>query len=192
MRSGTNERAGVRLSPARDILLGGGKHQVAHASLDEIKKMLNIKDFRELGVRHAIQLVEMMPDMDKEVRLKVIEQLPEIVRFAVETVLSLQRAHESTIESGDKSRQQVHQACRDAIAAYAEQLRRDDLDPETRRNLNEGLERVVAVEFVADVSHKRFLSDALTMRIFGVGAVLLVVSAVVGGRAVIRSGGAAA
>ncbi|MGW5080311.1 hypothetical protein [Micromonospora echinospora] len=163
---------------------------MAHTSLDEIKRMLNIKDFRELGVRHAVQLVEMMPDMDREVRLKVIEQLPEIVRFAVDAMLSLQRAHESTIESGGKSRQQVHQTCRDAIAAYVEQLRRDDLDPETRRGLNEGLERVVAVEFEADVTHKRFLSDAFNKKILGVGAVLFVVWAVVGGRAAIRGGGA--
>ncbi|GLW33306.1 hypothetical protein [Actinoplanes regularis] len=165
---------------------------MARASRDEIKKMLNIKNFRELGVRHAEQLVEMMPDMDKEVRLKVVEQLPEVVRFAVEAMLSLQRAHESAIESGDKSRQQVNQTCRDAIAAYAEQLRRDDLDPETRRGLNEGLERLVAVECEADVSHKRFLSGAFDKKILGVGAVLLVVWAVVGGRAVIRSGGAPA
>jgi hypothetical protein len=160
---------------------------VAGMTLEQIKDLLGISDFRELGVRHAVQLADMIPDMDKEVRLKVIEQLPELVRFAVEAISSAVRAQEAVVGSSDQSRELVHRTCQEVIGVYAEQLRRDDLDPETRRDLYERLERAVIVEFAADAAHKRLLSDTHKRTLMVVGGVVVVVALAVGVRVGIRS-----
>jgi O-phosphoseryl-tRNA(Cys) synthetase len=48
---------------------------------DELKKALEIDTWKNLSRDKLIKFVAMMPDMDKELALKVVEQFPEFKRF---------------------------------------------------------------------------------------------------------------
>lgn len=46
---------------------------------DEIKKKLKISDWRNLSKEKVMQLIQMSPNIDKEVFLKILEQIPHLV-----------------------------------------------------------------------------------------------------------------
>ncbi len=46
---------------------------------EEVKKKLKIGDWRNLSKEKVMQLIQMSPDIDKEVFLKILEQVPHLV-----------------------------------------------------------------------------------------------------------------
>ena len=51
-------------------------------SENDVKSMLGISDFRSISKDQIIQFVSSIPDMDKEVAIKCIEQFPEFEKFS--------------------------------------------------------------------------------------------------------------
>lgn len=46
---------------------------------EELKKKLKVSDWRNLSKEKVMQLIQMSPDIDKEVLLKILEQVPHLV-----------------------------------------------------------------------------------------------------------------
>ncbi|MDM4722797.1 hypothetical protein QTQ03_25530 [Micromonospora sp. WMMA1363] len=103
------------------------------AGADEVKTALGIDNWRKLSKDHVLQLVAMMPDFDKDVRLAVLKQLPELQKIVGKAMTAARKVHEATLASNDKSQENDYQGRREARASIIAQLERDDLDPQTRR-----------------------------------------------------------
>lgn len=57
-----------------------------------------------------IKFAAMVPDMDTEVALKIIEQFPVFKEFAMDAVNAMEKAHESKLSANTQSQENVHQA----------------------------------------------------------------------------------
>ena len=53
---------------------------------DQVKQYLNITDFRHLSKDKLIEFVSAIPEMDKDVAIRIIEQFPEFTRCATSLV----------------------------------------------------------------------------------------------------------
>ena len=51
-------------------------------SIDEVKRALNIDDFRKISKDKIMELVSLIPSMDKEVTIEIIKQFPYFLDFA--------------------------------------------------------------------------------------------------------------
>ncbi|MBM0260622.1 hypothetical protein JNW89_32195 [Micromonospora sp. 4G55] len=142
-------------------------------SEEDAKKVLGIDTWRNLSKDKVFQLVAMMPEMDKEVQLKIIEQLPEITKLSVKAMTAVRKVHDSTLSSNEKSQENVHRGYREIRAAIIAQLQRDDLDPEERRYLNEYLMQTGDKESAKDSENKHFLDRWVNKAALGVGAAIL-------------------
>ncbi|BCK66450.1 hypothetical protein Srufu_004030 [Streptomyces libani subsp. rufus] len=60
-----------------------------------------------------IRFAAMMPNMDTEVALKIVEQFPAFKDFAKDAVGAIERAHEYTLSATNQSQEHVHRACQD-------------------------------------------------------------------------------
>lgn len=79
----------------------------------EVKRALGIDTWRELSKDKMLTFAALMPDMDTELALKVIEQFPNFREFAGEVVEVMEGAQDATIASNERSGNQVHDALRD-------------------------------------------------------------------------------
>lgn len=135
----------------------------------EIKKALDIETWRNLSRDKMIRFAAMMPDMDREVALKIVEQFPAFKDFAMETVSVMERAQESALENNKESQAQVHQAFQEIREILKGELAQEDLSWEQRKHILELILETGNKEFAKDTENKDFLKQIVK----GVGVVAL-------------------
>jgi hypothetical protein len=159
-----------------------------YASSDDVKMALGIDNWRKLRKDHYLQLVAMMPDLDKEVRLAILEQLPEIQRILVKAMGTLRKVHESTLTSDNKSQEYGYEGRREARASIIDQLKNVHLDSQIRGHLNELLVQLSDKDDAKDSEHKRYLDRWMTKAAVGVTAVVLLTGIAIGGKVGLQHG----
>lgn len=157
-------------------------------SEDEVRKALGIDTWRNLSKGKVMKFAAMMPDMNKEVALKIVAQFPVFTKFALGTLSFLEKSNDSTHASNQASQEHVHEAHREAREILRNELDRDDLPPEDRRFILECLEKTVAKESEKDSENKRFLADQANKNVFVVGAALVAALVFVGGKVMLERG----
>ena len=60
-----------------------------HISEEKVKQILNIKDFRQVSKEKIANFVSMVPNLDREVVLKIIDQFPNFTSFADKVLVNL-------------------------------------------------------------------------------------------------------
>lgn len=155
---------------------------MAYKSEAEIMKVLEIDTWRNLSRDKILQFVAMMPEMDKEVALKVIEQFPEFRQFAMEALDVLEKEHASTLAFNKESQGKVHHAYQEVRGILAHELQRDDLTAEDRMIVIGMIMETANREFAKDSENKRFLDALFGKAALAGGAAIALGIVVLGGR----------
>lgn len=154
----------------------------------EVKKQLGIESWRNLSKDKMLRFAAMMPDMDTEVTLKIIEQFPAFKEFALDTVKEMEKAHESTLKSNDKSQDQVYKAFQEIREILKGELDKGDLNWEQRKFIIELIQENGKLVFQKDSENKQFLNTVLgKVAVVGAGVVALGV-VFVGGKMMLEQG----
>lgn len=156
---------------------------------DEIKKALAIDSWRNLSKDKMIQFAAMMPDMDTEVALKVVEQFPAFKAFALDALAIMEKRHESTLDRNKESQENAHRAYQEIRVILEGELSRGELSWEQRKYILELIMETGAREFAKDSENKLFLDNLFkkvavaTVGVIGLGVVF------VGGKVLLQGGG---
>lgn len=153
----------------------------------EIMQELGIESWRNLSKDKMIRFAAMMPDMDTEVALKIIEQFPVFKEFAMDTVDAMEKAHESTLSANKQSQEYVHQAFQEIREILKGELSKGDLSWEEKKFLIEKIQETGRFEFQKDSENKKFLDGVLKKVVVGVGAALALGVVFVGGKLMAES-----
>lgn len=155
---------------------------------EQIKKKLGIDSWRNLSKDKVIKFAAMMPEMDKEVAIKIIEQFPEFRKFAGDVVDTLEEEYKSTIEANADSQEEVYKAFRETREILKDELRRSDLTPEERANIINMIMKLVDMMAEKDSENKEFLRDLI--KTGAVSAVVVLSAAImfVGGKILLERG----
>jgi len=164
---------------------------MAYSDEVEIKQALGIDSWRNLSKDKVIQFASMMPDMDTEVAIKIIEQFPVFKDFAVDVVDSMEKAQEATLSANTTSQERVHQAFQEIREILKGELNKDDLSFEEKKYLIEQIQETGRQEFQKDSENKQFLDGVLNKVFAGAGGALVAGLIFVGAKAVVdgRTGG---
>ena len=157
-------------------------------SEDEIKKVLEIGSWKNLSKDKMIKFAAMMPDMDKEVTLKIIEQLPEFTKFAMEALNVMEKEHETTLTFNKQSQENVHKAYQEIREILKGELNQDNLSPEEKKSILELIMETGKKEFEKDTENKQFLDGLFKKAALGVGTVILSAIVFVGGKVLLQRG----
>ncbi len=149
---------------------------------DELKKALEIDTWKNLSRDKLIKFVAMMPDMDKELALKVVEQFPEFKRFVSDALDVIEKRHESTLSHNKQSQENVHQGIQEIRKILKRELENDNLTWDQRKFVIEKLTETAHLEFVKDSENKRFLDSMFGKVALVAGAAIAVGAAVLGGK----------
>lgn len=151
-----------------------------YVSEKDVLKALKIKSFRNLSKEKMMEFASMLPYMDKDVALAIIDQFPKFAEFAKTAIESYTQICNSILEKNDKSQTAVIQGYQTILNALEKQLEKPNLTEESRKLITEDMISVADKIAMADERNKRFLLDAVGKIGFYIGGVLLVVGAAIG------------
>lgn len=154
----------------------------------EVKKQLGIESWKNLSKDKMLRFAAMMPDMDTEVTLKIIEQFPAFKEFALDTVKEMEKAHESTLKSNDKSQDQVYKALQEIREILKGELDKDDLSWDQLKFIIELIQENGKLAFQKDSEGKQFLNTVLGKITFVGGSVVALGVLFVGGKIMLEQG----
>lgn len=154
----------------------------------EIKRELGINTWRELSKDKLLRFAAMMPNMDTEVALKVVEQFPNFKDFAVDVIDAMETAHESTLKTNERSGDHVHDAYRDIRTILKAELDKGELTWDQRRWLVEQIQETGRQQFSKDSENKRFLDSVLGKVVVGAGGIVVLGLVALGGRVLEQRG----
>ncbi|MGW2179607.1 hypothetical protein ACWCXX_16200 [Streptomyces sp. NPDC001732] len=148
----------------------------------QLMRELGIDTWRHLSKDKMIRFAAMMPDMDTEVALKVVDQFPAFKEFAKEALDTIHKSHEATLSANKHSMDQVFQALQKNREIFERELSKDDLSREERKFLLELIQETGRLACQKDSENKKFLDGMLKKAIVGVGSALALGVVFVGGR----------
>lgn len=166
--------------------IGGTKMKFENEG--ELLKELGMESWRNLSKEKMIRFAAMMPDMDKEVALKIIQQLPEFTKFALEALNVMEKEHANTLSSNKDSQENVHKAYQDIRDILKGELKHENISSEEKKYILELIMETGKKEAEKDSENKQFLGGLFQSAAVGVGAVLLSAVVFVGGKFLLQNG----
>lgn len=70
----------------------------ALVSVEEVKNALNIENFRNLSKDKVMEFVSLIPNMDKELAMQIVEQFPSYAEYSKNIVSQLNNLCDKALE----------------------------------------------------------------------------------------------
>lgn len=126
------------------------------ATEQEVLDKFGWKDFRNMNSKDLIKFVSSLPDMDREVAIKCIEQFPEFSKYGGKILDIITKSFENTIKTNKDLADEVIQTYRDILDSLKKELRKRNLTPEDRSRITEMMVDVADRIAEIDRTHQRF------------------------------------
>lgn len=126
------------------------------ATEQEVLDKFGWKDFRNMNSKDLIKFVSSLPDMDREVAIKCIEQFPEFSKYGGKILDIITKSFESTVKTNKELADEVIQTYRDILDSLKKELRKRNLTPEDRSRITEMMVDVADRIAEIDKTHQRF------------------------------------
>jgi len=154
----------------------------------DVKEFLGLESWRNLSKDTFLRFLAAMPEIDREVALQLIGQIPEITTFAKESLDDAAAAYDGLLASNAHSMDMLHQIDITVLAALKDELDKD-LSPEERARVLDAMRDIRTRSHIKDTENKKFLADQFDKRLGVVLVAAITVAGVV--FAAIKSGGKA-
>ena len=147
---------------------------------DQVKENLNITDFRHLTRDKLIEFVSAIPDMDKDVAIKAIEQFPEFSGYAKAMVTHYKILCDSVLKENSKSVESVMNGYKQTLSVLEELTKSDNINPTEKRLFAEKMVEVADKMASLDNNNKNFLAGMVKCITLFASGTLLICAAVLG------------
>ncbi len=153
-----------------------------YKSEQKIMKKLGIESWRNLSKDKVVKFAAMMPDMDKEVMLKIIEQFPEFREFANGVLEHFEESVKNLSEANSKDFVLVIEGLKETQQIIKAELDKPEISSEDRHFLIENLMRIAEMYKELDSNNKKFLKALSTDNLKVVGLTVLAAVVVLGAK----------
>lgn len=160
-----------------------------YISEEAVKRALKIDSFRNLSKDKIMKFASMIPYMDKEVAIAIINQFPEFADFGKTVISNYMQICDNLLEKGKESQMAVIQGYQTILEALARKLDVDSITEEDRKSITEDMITVADKIAQADLQYKKFLDRVGTKVLWGVLGVAALIGAGIGVHSVIGSQG---
>lgn len=147
---------------------------------DQVKKALKIKSFRNLSKDKVMEFISLIPNMDKDVAISIINQFPNFANFGISAIAQLNTTCDQVLKSNDESRKDAVKAYQTILNGLDRRLQRDDLSEEDRKSITNDMLEVADRIAELDEKNKKFLKKLFTTTASIVGGALIVGAAILG------------
>lgn len=152
----------------------------------QIMKQLGIDSWRNLSKDKIIKFSAMMPDMDKEVMMKIIDKFPEFRLFAKDVLNNFEATYKSTLDANNENQKDIHNMFNDLRRILEDQLNKEEISFEEKKYYIDKLFECRDKEIQHDIINKKFLLDMAKNVVIIAGGTLLAAIVFIGGKALIN------
>ena len=128
------------------------------ATENEVKKALAIEDFRNISKDKIMEFVSAIPNMDKEVAIKIIEQFPSYAESANNMIAQLNTMCSNAMKENGESQKEVIEAYKKILDDLGELLKKDAITAEERTQITKQMIDIADRISAKDTENKEFLS----------------------------------
>lgn len=149
-------------------------------SEEQVKDALQINKFSELSKDKIMEFVSLIPNMDKEVAIAIINQLPAYADSANNIVAQLNDMCDNVIKDNNSSQKDAVEAYKVILQDLSELLKKEDISKEERDEITEKMILVADKISAKDTENKDFLNGIIKCGVPIVGGALLLGAAILG------------
>lgn len=125
-------------------------------SEEKVLKKLDIPDFSHMTIDKVPKFASMMMHMDKNSAKMALEQFPDFKDFSLELVNQFKGMLDRILDDNAKSEDAFYKACSEIITALHEELKRDDIDADDRKRIEDKMIYVANMISEKDREGKKF------------------------------------
>lgn len=108
-------------------------------SEEDVKKALDITDFRSLSKEKVIEFVSIIPKVDKEVAIAIINQIPNYLDMAKEMVNGMINLCDDALKDAKTGRKDVIESYMVVLETLKEQLKDETLSVEEKNKITDDM-----------------------------------------------------
>lgn len=128
---------------------------------EDVKKALNITDFRSLSKEKIMEFVSIIPKVDKEVAISIINQFPNYTDMAKDMVGGMINLCDNALQDAKVGRKDVIESYRVVLETLKEELNKGDLSVDDRKRITDDMLVVAEKIDAVNDKHLEFLKDTL-------------------------------
>lgn len=149
-------------------------------SENDVKTALGIKDFRNISKDKIMEFVSLIPNLDKEVVLSIINQFPVYKDFAVCAITALKDMSDVALDKNESSEKETIAAYRKILDDLGEILKKEDISPEERNLISEKMITIADKIAAKDTENKNFIMNMFKYGLSIVGGALVLGATILG------------
>ena len=121
-----------------------------------------------------MEFVSLIPNMDKEVAIKIIEQYPAFAKLSESMVAPLNKMCDIALEKNEESQRLTIQAYKQILDELSNQLHMEDISKEEREKITKQMIEIADKISVKDTENKAFIDKMAKYSTgFAIGVVVL-------------------
>lgn len=149
-------------------------------SESDVKSALNIDSFRNLSKDKIMEFVSLIPNMDKDVALAIINQFPAYSEMAKCMVEQMTTTCDVAIAENTSSQNTVYAAYRKILDDLGEILKCEDITAEERDSISSKMIEVADKMAAKDTESKNFLAWIVKNKEYVIAGALILGSVILG------------
>ena len=147
---------------------------------NEVKEALAIESFRNMTKDKIMEFVSAIPNMDKEVAIKIIEQFPAYTGYANNMLAQLNTMCNNAMKENGESQKEVIRAYTKILDDLGEILKKETITAEERAHITEQMITVADRISAKDTENKEFLNGIIKYGVPIIGGALVLGAAILG------------
>ena len=150
------------------------------ATENEVKKALAIDSFRNMSKEKIMEFVSAIPNMDKDVAIKIIEQFPAYTESANNMLAQLNVMRSNAMKENGESQKEAIEAYKKILDDLGELLKKETITVEARMKITEQMITVADRISAKDTENKDFLNGIIKYGVPIIGGALVLGAAILG------------
>ena len=151
-----------------------------YISEETVKRALKIDSFRNLSKDKIMQFASMIPYMDKDVAIAIINQFPIFADFGKTAISAYMQMCDSILEKSQESQMAVIQGYQTILCALSKRMEAENVTEEERKSITEDMISVADKIAETDLQHKKFLDRMGTKALLTVLGIAAIIGAGIG------------
>ncbi|MRJ47077.1 hypothetical protein [Fundicoccus ignavus] len=130
-------------------------------SEEKAKEMIGISNWREMSKNKIVDFINLIPNIDREVAMKAIEQFPAYANLSKEMVTQLYGLTQKALESNEQSNSASIKAYQSILDELGIILQKENISTEERQYVIDKMVEVADKISVKDIENKDLLDKWL-------------------------------
>lgn len=147
---------------------------------EQVKEILKVDEFGTIREEKLIEFVTLIPQMDKEVAVSIINQFSSYADTAKYIIGQLKEMCETIIKENSSSQKDVVQAYMMVLDELGELLKQKDISENAKLEITDKMIAVADKIAIKDTETKQFLADILKVGGTIVGGTLILGAVILG------------